>query len=109
MNTEEESAYRGIYTKDYFIKSKHLKFVLEEKLKIKVFININARFQDIRSCFITINETTIILGNITLYSLTLHIFLYHMTLTKRHILQMTGQRKYSTSKVKCLKIIEYYD
>lgn len=68
MNTEEESAYRGIYTKDYFIKSKHLKPVLEEKLKIKVFININARFQDIRSCFITINETSIILGNILINS-----------------------------------------
>lgn len=56
--------------KDYFIKV-NTKFVLEVQLKIKVFIN--ARFQDTRSHLITINETPIILGNITLYSLTLHL------------------------------------
>lgn len=74
--------------KDYFIKV-NTKFALEVKLKIKVFIN--ARFQDTRSHFVTINETPIILGNITLYSLTLH--LSKKTLTKWYISQMAGQRK----------------
>lgn len=56
--------------KDGFIKV-NTKFVLEAKLKIKLFIN--ARFQDTRSHFVTINETPIILGNVTLHSSILHL------------------------------------
>ena len=67
---KEQSTYKGIYMKDCFIKV-NTKFVLEAKLKIKLFIN--ARFQDTRSHFVTINETPIILGNVTLHSSTLHL------------------------------------